>query len=358
MDHAWADVLKAIIRRHNWAHVAKDKGVSNKTMVERENFLFAFFHELRKNEDIRHRVDPRRLGNRHIRFMVNRWLERQLAPATFQQYMSFLRTFSVWIGKPQLVMDIERYIDDPERYRRTYCAVKDKSWSARGVDAERMFETMRAIDRYAAAQLAVKSAFGLRRKEAVMLQPHRQVVTALQAGIKDAVCEFYLDLRKGTKGGRRRYLPIDTDRKRLAIGRARDVARGPNDHLGDPARTLKQNLCRIDYVMAKLGITQQDLGITAHGLRHEYANDLYELLDDRVGGRSTLITSQLPIEHWHDYIGDPTLADAILDRLLHNAHKIHLEGESMRKRDISNEKRPQEKSRKPGTKLTQRDRSV
>ena len=50
--------------------------------------------------------------------------------------------------------------------------------------------------------------------------------------------------------------------------------------------------------------------------------------------RSTLITSQLPIEHWHDYIGDPTLADAILDRLVHSAHKIHLEGEeSMRKRD-------------------------
>ena len=55
-------------------------------------------------------------------------------------------------------------------------------------------------------------------------------------------------------------------------------------------------------------------------------NDLLELLDDRVGTRSTLITSQLPIEHWHDYIGDPTLADAILDRLLHIAHKIHLEG--------------------------------
>src|SRR5438132_2235496 len=65
----WADVLKAIIRRHNWAHAVKDKGVSHKTMAERENFLFAFFHELRKNEDIRHRVDPRRLGNRHIRFM-------------------------------------------------------------------------------------------------------------------------------------------------------------------------------------------------------------------------------------------------------------------------------------------------
>jgi integrase len=174
------------------------------------------------------------------------------------------------------VMDLERYIDDPARYKRTYCAVEDKSWSAHGVDAELMFDAMSEIDRYAAAQLAMKAAFGLRRKEALMLQPHRQVVTALQAGIEDAPCEFYLDLLKGTKGGRRRYLPIDTDRKRLALARARAVARGPNDHLGDPGRTLKENLRRVDYVMAKLGITHQALGITGHGLRHEHANDLYE----------------------------------------------------------------------------------
>lgn len=48
--------------------------------------------------------------------------------------------------------------------------------------------------------------------------------------------------------------------------------------------------------------------------------------------RATLITSQLPVEHWYEYIGDPTLADAILDRLLHSARTLTLEGESMRKR--------------------------
>ena len=73
-----------------------------------------------------------------------------------------------------------------------------------------------------------------------------------------------------------------------------------------------------------------DFAIAPIGPRER--SDLLELLDDRVGARSTVITSQLPIEHWHEYIGDPTLADAILDRLVHSAHKIHLEGESMRKR--------------------------
>lgn len=60
-------------------------------------------------------------------------------------------------------------------------------------------------------------------------------------------------------------------------------------------------------------------------------NDVLELMEDRHGSRSTLITSQVPIQQWHDSIGDPTLADAILDRLLHNSHRIPLKGESMRR---------------------------
>ncbi len=63
-------------------------------------------------------------------------------------------------------------------------------------------------------------------------------------------------------------------------------------------------------------------------------NDLLELLDDRVGTRATLITSQLPVTSWHEWLNDPTLADAILDRIVHTAHKIALKGESMRKKLI------------------------
>ncbi|MCP4878166.1 MAG: ATP-binding protein, partial [Gammaproteobacteria bacterium] len=60
--------------------------------------------------------------------------------------------------------------------------------------------------------------------------------------------------------------------------------------------------------------------------------DLLEIMDDRCNAKSTLIASQLPIDHWHDYIDDPTLADAILDRLVHNAYRLQLSGGSMRKR--------------------------
>lgn len=67
-------------------------------------------------------------------------------------------------------------------------------------------------------------------------------------------------------------------------------------------------------------------------LNQEQRHDLLEILEDRHGLKSTLVTSQLPVEHWHKQIGDPTLADAILDRLVHSAHKIKLKGESMRKK--------------------------
>ena len=67
-------------------------------------------------------------------------------------------------------------------------------------------------------------------------------------------------------------------------------------------------------------------------LNQEQRHNFLEILEDRHDLKSTLVTSQLPIEHWHEQIGDPTLADAILDRLVHSAHKIKLEGDSMRKK--------------------------
>jgi DNA replication protein DnaC len=66
-------------------------------------------------------------------------------------------------------------------------------------------------------------------------------------------------------------------------------------------------------------------------LADQARRDLLELLDDRHGSRSTIVTSQIPVDNWHDALGEPTLADAILDRLVHNAHRLSLDGESMRK---------------------------
>jgi DNA replication protein DnaC len=87
---------------------------------------------------------------------------------------------------------------------------------------------------------------------------------------------------------------------------------------------LYRQLAKIDLIVI------DDFGLTP--LAAESVRDLLEVLDDRYDRRSTLITSQLPVDHWHTYLGDRTVADAILDRLVHNSYRLALKGESMRKR--------------------------
>lgn len=90
---------------------------------------------------------------------------------------------------------------------------------------------------------------------------------------------------------------------------------------GSFARRLAQ-LAKLDLLVV------DDFAISPIGAAER--NDLLEVLDDRVGARSTLITSQLPVKAWHTYLDDPTLADAILDRVVHSSHKIELKGRSLR----------------------------
>jgi DNA replication protein DnaC len=103
------------------------------------------------------------------------------------------------------------------------------------------------------------------------------------------------------------------------------LARGDGRH----ARLLR-TLGRADLLIL------DDFGLAP--LDAEARQDLLEILEERYGCRSTLVTSQLPVDRWHDVIGDPTYADAILDRLVHNALRIELSGESMRKRRNKNSK--------------------
>jgi DNA replication protein DnaC len=96
------------------------------------------------------------------------------------------------------------------------------------------------------------------------------------------------------------------------------LARGDGRHV----RVLR-TLARVDLLIL------DDWGLAP--LTPEQGRDLLEIVDDRHNRSSTIITSQLPVEHWHETIANPTVADAILDRLIHNAHRLQLNGPSMRK---------------------------
>lgn len=87
---------------------------------------------------------------------------------------------------------------------------------------------------------------------------------------------------------------------------------------------LLKSLARVELLVL------DDWGLAPLGA--EQRRDLLEIVDDRHDRASTLVTSQLPVDRWHDIIGDPTLADAILDRLIHNAHRVELVGDSLRRR--------------------------
>jgi DNA replication protein DnaC len=97
-----------------------------------------------------------------------------------------------------------------------------------------------------------------------------------------------------------------------------NIAKGDGSYGKLLARLAKYVILVIDdWGLAKLGDKER--------------RDILEVLEDRHGISSTIIVSQIPIEKWYDIIGDPTIADAVLDRLVHNAHMITMKGESMRK---------------------------
>jgi DNA replication protein DnaC len=106
-----------------------------------------------------------------------------------------------------------------------------------------------------------------------------------------------------------------------AAGLSRDLALARAD---GSLRHLLARLGRIDVVVI------DDWAMAP--LSEVERRDLWEICEDRYQTRSTVLTSQLPVSRWHEQIGDPTIADGILDRLVHNAHRIEMRGESMRKK--------------------------
>jgi len=238
------------------------KALSIKTQERRTSAICKAFVELREGGFAL--ASPWNLRKKHVAWLVDKWVKARQSGGTIENKLTYLRALAGWINKPEMVGTLSHYVDRREEgLVRSYVAEVDKSWEANGVNAtEKIAEIGRTCPRVA-VQLKLQAAFGLRLEESFMLQPARAV--------RDV--EF-LAVTRGTKGGREREVPLEA---KIAV--LEEAARLANPVTGSTVpedRTLRQWRDWYYYVMERHGITKAGLGVTSHGLRHQYLQELYE----------------------------------------------------------------------------------
>lgn len=237
---------------------------SVKTRHDREKELKHAFAQLR---EMGYRLpSPTAIKRKHLYALAKRWQEQGLATRTLHTRFSMLRVFCRWIGKGELVGDIGQYFGGREALVRITAGEENKNWTAKGIDIQAFIEKAKVVDERLALYLALQHHFGLRVKESIELQPLR----AIEDG---AEC---LWVSHGTKGGLPRYVPVETAEQRAVLDWALRVARtARSKRLRWPRLTWTQAQARFYRTMKQLGATRDGLGITAHGLRHGYAQRSY-----------------------------------------------------------------------------------
>jgi|JI10StandDraft_1071094.scaffolds.fasta_scaffold02293_8 integrase len=255
--------LRVLLDAVGREHLHRAKVVSTKTCNERSLLASLVFRQLAEGD-----FKPRSVlsfSQAHITYLVKRWESEKLSPATMQTRFSHLRWFAAAIGKPGLVRAPSFYGLDDACYSRNLLAVRDKSWSAKEVDIDDIVRKVEQIDRLVALHVRLMHEFGLRLREAILLRP-------LIAHLGE-----YLRVEEGTKGGRTRVVPIRYESQLEVLRIATEVSRSlPKGRLVPAGSNFDTARNRFYYVMKQCGITKAQLGVTGHGLRHEYANDLYE----------------------------------------------------------------------------------
>ena len=259
-----ANEIYQVLREHQDKAAHKEKKVGSGTQDKRETVIKGFFSDL---FHLRYKIESiHSLKQKHLVAVFNYLEEQGQSPSTIQNKISIMRVFCEWIGKYGMVGDSSLYVKDRASVRRSMVVREDKSWDGKGIDVVAKLPEIAKKDKSAALWLEICWAFGLRVREAIMSRPG--------ASVEGPV--FWV--MEGTKGGRPRVVPIETDIQRDVIARARLVADGKTGYLGVRGRTYEQKKNRFYYVLKVCGITLSEEGITAHGLRHEYMQRVFKRL--------------------------------------------------------------------------------
>ena len=203
------------------------------------------------------------LTRKHLLVAMRKW-EVTCSASTLQTRYSCLARLYTWLGKELPFKSLKETLLDPSNGSRVYSAVAPKAWDSKGVDMDQWAERVGEDCSYSAMYLRLARAFGLRVQEAAALKPHESDRGA------------YLEILHGAKGGRGRSVPIVSAHQRQVIEDAKALADPKTGLLRPRKLTIKQARTRFYTLMAKHGLTKRVLGVTAHGLRHEYACAVYQ----------------------------------------------------------------------------------
>lgn len=271
----WQDGVNKIMAQEGTRRV-NGKVASDRTQTLTREVVFASIRRLHK---LGYKIqDPQNLGERHIKILVNDWWYCQKKRVkTIQNDLSRLRVFCRMMGKPGLVGSVCKYLPevDPSTLKVQTAAATSKSWAGQGVDFLEQLQAIDAKDRRLGLMLRLEVGFGLRREEVLKCNPHVQDFGS------------HLQIFPGMgKGGRWRNIPIKSPAQRFLLEyvKARSEKNKPlgwEYSAGGKAVTLEQNVRRYENLMAALGFTKSQLGVTGHGLRAQFAENhalLYGLM--------------------------------------------------------------------------------
>jgi len=258
------------------------KPASDRTQALTTEVICAAFKRL---HELGYKIqEPGNIGERHIAaLMTDAWHTKKKKIKTIQNELSRLRVFCGMLGKGGMVGPLEKYLPDvdPKLLIVRAAARQSKSWSENGIDLVSKFQEVDERDWRLGLMLRLELAFGLRRQEVLKFDPHTQ--------------DFgqYIEVFPGQgKGGRARHIPVISAAQRATLDFVK--SRVPKNqplgwkdmHSGKTA-SLEQNIKRYENLMAALGFTKADAGVTGHGLRAQFAENhslLLGMLPPTLGG--------------------------------------------------------------------------
>lgn len=269
LSRGFLSELDQILAVHNRKVHSKTKVISRdcstKTAYERAGCLrlcFAELHQLGFKLQ-----SPTSLKPKHLLVLGGYWQQKGVSAKTLHGRFSNLREFCRWIGKPGMVLDISNYCGGREHLVRNAAATSDLSWEGLGIDVEAFLNRARDLDRRLWTMLSFQRYFGLRAKESIEIRPWRAA----------ALGPDFLYITDGTKGGRHRIVPIRTDRQREIVESAKEIVGDSlKAQLRWPDMNWHQAQAHFYHLMRTLGATKEQLGATAHGLRHGFLQDEFQ----------------------------------------------------------------------------------